>query len=270
MPAVVFTFDPHPGQRRSGPSTAPVPLTTPRRRAELLLALGVDAVLVQPADQALVALEAEAFYTRTSSAAGSRAAGRRRGARLPLRRPPRAATWRCWRRSAGATASSSTRVARVVAGGERVSSSRLRRLIAAGDVPRGQRAADGALPAHGHGRRRRAPRRDDRLPDGEPRRRSPRSCPAAGVYAARAAVADGVAAWPAAVHVGPNVSFGETAISVEAHLIGFAGDLYGRTLDVDFLDRLRDTRRFASIDDLKAQLGRRRRAAAAVAAAPVA
>jgi riboflavin kinase/FMN adenylyltransferase len=56
------------------------------------------------------------------------------------------------------------------------------------------------------------------------------------------------------VHVGPNLSFGEQAISVEAHLIGFSGDLYGRTLDVDFLDRLRDTRRFASIDDLKAQL----------------
>jgi riboflavin kinase/FMN adenylyltransferase len=41
---------------------------------------------------------------------------------------------------------------------------------------------------------------------------------------------------------------------VEAHLVGFAGDLYGRTLDVDFLDRVRDTRRFASVEDLKASL----------------
>jgi riboflavin kinase/FMN adenylyltransferase len=76
--------------------------------------------------------------------------------------------------------------------------------------------------------------------------------PATGVYAGRAHV-DGVA-YAAAVHVGPNVSFGETAISVEAHLIGFSGDLYGRTLDVDFLDRVRDTRRFTSIDDLTSQL----------------
>ena len=41
---------------------------------------------------------------------------------------------------------------------------------------------------------------------------------------------------------------------MEAHLIGFSGDLYGRTLDVDFLDRVRDTRRFTSIDDLTSQL----------------
>jgi riboflavin kinase/FMN adenylyltransferase len=76
--------------------------------------------------------------------------------------------------------------------------------------------------------------------------------PALGVYAAVAHL-DG-AAIPAAVHVGPNVTFGETSVSVEAHLIGFTGDLYGRVLDVDFLDRVRDTRRFASVDDLKAQL----------------
>jgi len=41
---------------------------------------------------------------------------------------------------------------------------------------------------------------------------------------------------------------------VEAHLIGFSGMLYGSTLDVDFLDRLRDTQKFDSIDAVKAQL----------------
>jgi riboflavin kinase/FMN adenylyltransferase len=78
--------------------------------------------------------------------------------------------------------------------------------------------------------------------------------PAAGVYAARAAVAGEGGSFPAAVHIGPNASFGETAISCEAHLIGFAGDLYGRRLDVDFLERVRDTRRFDSIDELVAQM----------------
>ena len=101
--------------------------------------------------------------------------------------------------------------------------------------------------------------------------------PASGVYAARAAIATGDVAgptggppkWPAAVHVGPNVSFGGQAISVEAHLVGFSGDLYGRTIDVDFLDRLRDTRRFASIDELRTQLAIDvDRAARIVAAAP--
>jgi len=59
---------------------------------------------------------------------------------------------------------------------------------------------------------------------------------------------------PAAVHIGPNVSFGETRISIEAHLIGYDGMLYGSTLDVDFIERLRDTQRFDSIDAIKAQL----------------
>jgi FAD synthase len=50
------------------------------------------------------------------------------------------------------------------------------------------------------------------------------------------------------------MAIGETRITVEAHLIGFSGTLYGSTLDVDFIERLRDTHRFDSIDALKAQL----------------
>jgi len=53
------------------------------------------------------------------------------------------------------------------------------------------------------------------------------------------------------------------------HVVGFAGDLYGSVLDVDFLDRLRDTRRFASIDDLKTQLAADVAAAVRVADASI-
>ena len=61
--------------------------------------------------------------------------------------------------------------------------------------------------------------------------------PADGVYATRAFLnldpdAPGgptVSAWPAACHIGPNATFGEHARTVEAHLIGFDGDLYGQT-----------------------------------------
>jgi riboflavin kinase/FMN adenylyltransferase len=71
--------------------------------------------------------------------------------------------------------------------------------------------------------------------------------------------------WPAAINVGPNPTFGETATKVEVHLIGFASDLYGETIEVEFLDRLRDVRKFAGIEDLKTQLGRDIRAAQAAA-----
>ncbi|MFM8893730.1 MAG: hypothetical protein ACKOTB_19345 [Planctomycetia bacterium] len=62
LPAVVLSFEPHPAPILR-PATAPVPLTTARRRAALLEALGVDAVLVQPTDRDLMALSAERFFT---------------------------------------------------------------------------------------------------------------------------------------------------------------------------------------------------------------
>ena len=61
--------------------------------------------------------------------------------------------------------------------------------------------------------------------------------------------------WPAAINLGPNPTFGEQSVKVEVHLIGFNGSLYGQPMEVDFLARLRDIRRFGGIDELKAQLG---------------
>lgn len=52
--------------------------------------------------------------------------------------------------------------------------------------------------------------------------------------------------WPAAVNIGPNPTFGEQSLKVEVHLIGFAGNLYGSPLEVDFLKRLRDVRTFSA------------------------
>ena len=87
-----------------------------------------------------------------------------------------------------------------------------------------------------------------------------------GVYAATAMTPDG-RWWPAAVNVGTRPTFtGNGArVSVEVHLIGFDGDLYGQLLTVQFVRRLRDEVRFASIDALVTQL----RADVAAAAAQV-
>ena len=78
--------------------------------------------------------------------------------------------------------------------------------------------------------------------------------PGEGIYAARA-LAEGV--WyPAAVSLGPNPTFDEGGLKVEAYLIGFQGTLYGQPIEVDFLARLRDIKRFASVDALVAQMAR--------------
>jgi riboflavin kinase/FMN adenylyltransferase len=78
--------------------------------------------------------------------------------------------------------------------------------------------------------------------------------PAPGVYAARTSIESDHAAIAAAVHIGPNATFGELDARLEAHLIGYAGDLYGRILFIDFLEFLRPTRAFSTVDDLVAQI----------------
>ena len=76
--------------------------------------------------------------------------------------------------------------------------------------------------------------------------------PGDGVYAVR--VHRAAESWPGAANIGPNPTFAEAAHKVEVHLIGFQGDLVGETLAVDFVERLRDTRPFAGVDELKEQL----------------
>jgi riboflavin kinase/FMN adenylyltransferase len=266
VPAVVLTFDPHPASILR-PEQAPLPLTTPARRAELLLALGVNAVCVQPADAALMALEAEAFYE-----------GVLRG-RFAARAVVEGQDFRFGARRRGDVAMLAALCGRdgvdldvvppVVIDGEAVSSSRIRTLVAAGRVAEAHTLM--TAPYRLTGAVVVGARRGGTI--GFPTANLAGIAtllPALGVYAAVAHV-DGVAV-PAAVHVGPNVTFGETSVSVEAHLIGFAGDLYGRPLDVDFLDRVRDTRLFSSVEDLKAQLAddvaAARRIVAAAASSP--
>ena len=246
VPAAVLTFDPHPASIVR-PAAAPVPLTTPERRAELLLALGLDAVLVQPVDAGFVALEAEAFYRdvlrgRLRAVALVEGADFRFGA-------GRRGDVRLLGALAAADGVSLEVVPAVRAGEAAVSSSRVRALVAAGDVAAANRLLTAPWRASGtvvHGAHRGATL-------GFPTANLAGIAtllPAAGVYAARALVGAAGAAYPAAVHVGANATFGETAVSIEAHLVGFAGDLYGRRLEIDFLDRLRDTRRFDSTEEL--------------------
>lgn len=79
--------------------------------------------------------------------------------------------------------------------------------------------------------------------------------PANGVYACRYVTEDGVHR-PAAVNVGVRPTFYDSAEAalLEAHLLDFDGDLYGRTARVQFIRFLRSEKRFNGIDELKAQL----------------
>ncbi len=81
--------------------------------------------------------------------------------------------------------------------------------------------------------------------------------PAAGVYAVRVREIDLEGPWiTAAVNIGAKPTFGGTEITIEAHLVDFSGDLYGKRLRVEFLERLRGEQRFASAGDLISQIRR--------------
>jgi riboflavin kinase/FMN adenylyltransferase len=77
--------------------------------------------------------------------------------------------------------------------------------------------------------------------------------PPNGVYATFFTL-DGVIR-PGVTNIGVRPTFGETPkVSIETHVLGFSGDLYGRQAEVAFVQRLRDERRFPDIDALREQI----------------
>jgi riboflavin kinase/FMN adenylyltransferase len=77
--------------------------------------------------------------------------------------------------------------------------------------------------------------------------------PASGIYAVVAHRGNQVL--PGVANIGTCPTFdGETALSLEVHIFDFAGDLYDQNLDVDFIARLREERRFPSVEALGAQI----------------
>ena len=248
--AVVFTFDPHPA-RILRPEQAPTPLSWPDRKAQLLGELGADAVLAYPTDQALIELDARQFFDRI--------VGQRLEARVLVEGPNfffgrrRTGSIDVLRRFCGDTGVTLEVVEPVRIGGQIVSSSRIRKLITAGEIPQAESLL--ARPyrirgtvVHGAGR-------GEKL--GYPTANLGRVetlLPGEGIYAGRAWLEG--SQWPAAVSIGPNPTFDDPAPKVEIYVIGYRGCLYDRAVEVDFLARLRDIKKFGSADQLVAQMDR--------------
>lgn len=86
-----------------------------------------------------------------------------------------------------------------------------------------------------------------------------RAVPALGVYAAEVKLPNEAKPLPAMVNIGkrPTVMRGDDVV-IEAHIIGWKGDLYGKEISLRFLRRLRDEKKFDTIEALKAQLAKDR------------
>ncbi len=256
--SVVLTFEPHP-VRVLRPKVAP-PLVTPlARKLELLASLGVDATVVQPFDLAYAKTPAAEFVARDLAGALAASdvvvgqdftAGHER-ARVDVLRPILAASGMALHV-----------VEPVTSDGLVVSSTKIREFLLEGNV---EAAADllarpydldGVVePGAGRGRGFGFPTanvRTDAL------------LPASGVYAVRAMVGgragplgpEGAVLRDGVCNVGvkPTVQTGGNVVA-EAHLFEFDGrDLYGELIRLAFVARLRDERRFPSVDALRAQI----------------
>jgi riboflavin kinase/FMN adenylyltransferase len=154
-------------------------------------------------------------------------------------------------------------VGAVDAGGQQVSSSRIRRAIAGGDLALAARLLGRPYTVHG------------RVAPGAARGRvlgtptinlagipPEKLLPPDGVYAVRVEWRGGVAG--GMMNQGGRPTFEEAGRTLEAHLFGVTGDLYGEHVRLAWVGRIRDVRRFSSPEELKEQLGRDRSAAEAI------
>lgn len=249
-PAVALTFDPHPVALLR-PESAPVPLVWTERKVELLKESGATEVGVFRTGPWLLGLTAREFFDRV--VVGQLAArgmvegpnfgfGRDRGGDSRL-----LAEW-----CAGAGLAFEV-AAPTEAGGQIVSSSLIRKALAEGRVEEangllGRPHRIRGVVTHGAARGAGLGFPTANLDEVDT------LIPLDGVYAAHALVDGRGEPWPSAVHIGPNLTFGEQVRKVEAHLIGFDGDLYGRTVALDILRLIRPTRRFDGLDDLLTQI----------------
>jgi riboflavin kinase/FMN adenylyltransferase len=247
-PAVALTFEPHPVCLLQ-PERCPPALSTPADRATLLQQFGADHVLMLGIDHDMLDLRAEEFFERILRAQLAPRA-MVEGANFAFGHNREGNVDTLARLCAGAGINF-VPAPHILVEGSPVSSSRVRTALVDGDVasaarflgrPYRIRGVVGSGQKRGHSL-------------GFPTANLERIqtlTPGDGVYAVL--VAYNGTTCPGAANLGPNPTFGEQARKVEAHLIGFHGDLYGTELALDFLDRLRDTRPFSGPVELAAQL----------------
>jgi riboflavin kinase / FMN adenylyltransferase len=241
----VLTFEPHPLQVVH-PTATPKLIMPFEIKRDVIEGLGVEELVVIPFDQEFAQIEAEDFClqvlierlgaTEVSVGENFRFGAKARGDTKMLQNHDEF----------------STRVVPLVeVDGETVSSTRIRALVASGDMRAAQRCLGAPFMVEGT------------VVDGDKRGRT-LGFPTANIVPDDSLVPPGHGVFaafanghPAAVNVGVRPMFGTgRELLIEAFLIDWEGDLYGETLRVAFVDRLRGEKRFPSVEDLIAQMHR--------------
>jgi riboflavin kinase/FMN adenylyltransferase len=251
IPSVLVTFEPHPLEIVN-PAAAPLVLTTHDEKLEVLAETGIDYLAVVPFTAELAAYSAEnfvelilrrCFRLRELLIGYDHGFGRQRAGNVTVLK------------TLGERDGFLVDVVDPVStpDGHSVSSTSIRRAVAGGDLDRAAEALGRLYSVSG------------RVIEGSKRGRTigfptlnlgpppPRKLlPPEGVYAVRVQTPAGPVG--GMMNLGPRPTFGDSTTSIEAHLFDVSGDFYGAHVRIDFVARLRETRKFASAEQLSAQL----------------
>jgi riboflavin kinase/FMN adenylyltransferase len=251
IPSVLVTFQPHPLEIVN-PAAAPMLLTTHTEKLEVLAETGLDYIAVVPFTPELASYSAEDFVElilrrrfrlRELLIGYDHGFGKQRAGNVDVLR------------TLGERDGFRVEVVDPVAtpDGHSVSSTSIRRAVAGGDLERASAALGRLYSVSGrvvHGSQRGRTIGFPTLNLGSPPQR--KLLPPEGVYAVRVQTPGGPVG--GMMNLGPRPTFGDTATSLEAHLFDTTGDFYGADVRIDFVLRLRETRKFASPEQLSKQL----------------
>lgn len=262
--SVLVTFDPHPLEIVN-PAAAPKLLTLPEEKEALVRAAGIERFVLMPFTRDVAQLDAESFVRRLRDAYDMRELvmgydhgfGRGRAGDVEL-----------VQRLARTHGFGVAVVDAVRDGGQPISSTVIRTALAHGDLDRAARWLGRpydvrGVVVRGAGRGRTIGIPTINLAPPDPRKLLPPD----GVYAVTVRIgAQGAGSgeqYGGMMNQGPRPTFGEQGRTLEVHLFDFDGELYGETVNVAWVRRLREVQAFSSREALVAQLERDRQAARA-------
>ncbi len=251
LTAAVVSFEPLP---RAYFSSEPLPrLSSLREKLCGLRDAGIELLLLLRFNAALANMQAEEFVWRIIV---QRMNAREVWVGADFRFGHRRAGDVALLRTLGAQSGFEVRVLEVVHAddGERVSATRIRELLAAGEFARAARLLGHPFSIGGRVTRGNRIGHELGYPTANIRLRG-RVPPVQGIFAVRVHDVD-AQFWPGVASLGVRPMFDGREPLLEAHLFDFDGDLYGHRIEVEFVAKLRDEKKFADLDALKAQMHR--------------
>lgn len=245
LPAAVVTFEPHPLEVLR-PGSGPSLLTDRAEKTARLAALGVDRLEVLDFTPEFARVEPDEFVRevlvgdlgcRELVVGEDHRFGHARAGGMPELRA-----------LAAELGLALEVVPRVYVDGEPASSTRTRRAVAEGDLRLAARLLGHPYAVFGPVERGAGRGAALGVPTVNLRVHPRKQMPPTGIFACRAEV--GAHSYAAAVHWGPRPTFEDPVPILEAHLLGFTGDLYGEWVEILFLERLREVVRFGDAGEL--------------------